>query len=232
MSSAVAAARKRRAGIQSVPPSMTPSQSQNPPVGQPSQQPPAGLTLQQVINVINARLLTLENAEKERKERESVGSNSISLQNITTNVSAASSSEPLQDDEIEIPIGEILADYNQRFEILTQEIADLKELVLKLQSYTMDVNRTLLEDRFIISTENAAASTTDLSESTHQSLDTTAAIASNSDVIQDNFEISDNLPIQMNGLNDSTISPAPITPIAVSAVNKKKGAQKNVSIPI
>jgi len=46
---------------------------------------------------------------------------------------APAADTPLQDDEVEIPIGKILSDYNQRFEILTQELADLKNMILKLQ---------------------------------------------------------------------------------------------------
>jgi hypothetical protein len=37
-----------------------------------------------------------------------------------------------------------------RFDILAREIADLKDVVLKLQAYTMDVNKTLLEERIHI----------------------------------------------------------------------------------
>ena len=41
-----------------------------------------------------------------------------------------------------------LADeFNSKFEILAQEVADLKDIVLKLQSYTMEVNKTLYEER-------------------------------------------------------------------------------------
>jgi hypothetical protein len=42
---------------------------------------------------------------------------------------------------------EILSDFNNRFEILAEEINNLKDIVLKLQSYTMDVNKTLLDER-------------------------------------------------------------------------------------
>jgi hypothetical protein len=37
---------------------------------------------------------------------------------------------------------------NNRFEILAREISDLKEIVIKLQSYTMDVNKVLLTEKF------------------------------------------------------------------------------------
>ena len=35
-------------------------------------------------------------------------------------------------------------------DIIVEEIANLKDIVLKLQSYTMDVNKTLLEERINI----------------------------------------------------------------------------------
>jgi len=40
---------------------------------------------------------------------------------------------------------EILQEFNGRFEMLAHEIDDLKNLLLNLQKYTMDVNRKLLE---------------------------------------------------------------------------------------
>lgn len=143
----VAAARKRRAGIQqqpvgppgTQPPGFGNAQQQQPP--QPQQGNPGGLTLQQVITVINNRLLTLETAEKERRENPSVGFAGGNVEG----------GETLKDGEVEIPIGEILSEYAERFDFLTQELADIKEIVLKLQSYTMDVNRTLLEERLPLS---------------------------------------------------------------------------------
>ena len=37
--------------------------------------------------------------------------------------------------------------FDRRFELLAEEINNLKDLLLKLQSYTMDVNKTLMEER-------------------------------------------------------------------------------------
>jgi hypothetical protein len=229
MSSAVAAARKRRAGIQSAPTMGMGGPPQNNPVGQPMPQngapgapPQNGLTLQQVINVINGRLLTLENAEKERKEREAAGPAVASPSAFSLNAPAET---PLQDDEVEIPIGEILSDYNQRFEILTQELADLKNLVLKLQSYTMDVNRTLLEDRFVIPA-------TDLGEVSNSVILDDAEVAVTdvdtgvSEPVVVDAAPAENITIQVDGLNEPTIE-APLAPVA--GANKKKGG-KNVSI--
>ena len=42
---------------------------------------------------------------------------------------------------------EFQAEYDSRFNLLVTEINQLKDIVMKLQSYTMDVNKTLLEER-------------------------------------------------------------------------------------
>ena len=83
---------------------------------------PSGLTLPQVINVIDNRLITLETFMKESK--------------------GGSSSEDLTND--------FMNEMQSRYEILAQEIGELKDIVLKLQTYTMDVNKALLEERIHI----------------------------------------------------------------------------------
>ena len=45
---------------------------------------------------------------------------------------------------------EILQEFNGRFEMLAHEINDMKNLVLNLQKYTMEVNRRLLEKAGIL----------------------------------------------------------------------------------
>ena len=42
---------------------------------------------------------------------------------------------------------EILDEFNARFEIMAEEIANLKNIVMNLQMYTMEVNKQLLEER-------------------------------------------------------------------------------------
>ena len=44
----------------------------------------------------------------------------------------------------------IIDEFNTRFEMFATEIADMKDMILKLQSYTMDVNKMLLEERIDI----------------------------------------------------------------------------------
>lgn len=44
-------------------------------------------------------------------------------------------------------LNNIISEFNSRFEILAKEIDDIKNMLLKLQSYTMDVNKMLVDER-------------------------------------------------------------------------------------
>jgi hypothetical protein len=102
-----------------------PQQSQSQP--QPPQKPMGtGLTLPQVISVIDNRLIHLENFVKENK---SIDNASLPPAEISP---------------------EFIEEVQTRFDILAREISDLKDVVLKLQSFTMDVNKSLLEERIHI----------------------------------------------------------------------------------
>lgn len=131
MSQANAAARKRRAGGASFEPA-------NPTPQTPQQQlkpgAPAGLTLPQVIAVVDARLITLETFMKDTKNAP------VKAQTAQTSAQVQISDETIED----------INDLNDKFDILANEIADLKDIVLKLQSYTMEVNKTLMEERITI----------------------------------------------------------------------------------
>ena len=119
MSTALAAARKRRAPPQ-----------QNETVTTPQTQPnvnATGLTLPQVISIIDKRLVNLETFVK------------------TTNEQTKSADVTQSQDNAQL--NEVISEYNSRFELLAEEIGNLKDIVLKLQSYTMEVNKTLMEER-------------------------------------------------------------------------------------
>jgi len=133
--SAVAAARKRRAGP------MPPDPAKNVPVvSQPPSQPaPSGLTLPQVIALVDKRLVVLEKFmnDSSTKEPTIVSSTPLPIEPQTS----AISDETLQD------IHDVLDDYNARFILLSEEIGNLKDIILKLQSFTMDVNKKLVDER-------------------------------------------------------------------------------------
>lgn len=138
MSQALASARKRRA------PNAEPPQPQiqnNRPNGQPNGQP-QGLTLPQVISLVDKRLVTLETFMTETKN-----SNFQNLQNMQ-NVQNVQSKVP--ENAIPSNLTEILDEFNSRHELLADEIGSLKNLVMSLQSYTMDVNKMLLQERIKI----------------------------------------------------------------------------------
>ena len=91
---------------------------------QPIPQPiatPTGLTLQQFISALDKRVVSLETS---------------------LNTTIKDSTEPT--------VTDIIDEFNSRFEMFATEIADMKDMLLKLQSYTMDVNKMLLEERIDI----------------------------------------------------------------------------------
>lgn len=121
MSNANASARKRRApqSLENTPPP-APISSRQPATATPSSN---ALTLPQVIALFDSRLVKLEKSVNEPK-------------NIVSN----------KDSGIEFN-NDILNEINSRFELLAEEVSNIKDIVLKLQSYTMEVNKTLLEER-------------------------------------------------------------------------------------
>uniref|UniRef100_A0A6C0JZP9 Uncharacterized protein n=1 Tax=viral metagenome TaxID=1070528 RepID=A0A6C0JZP9_9ZZZZ len=128
MSASLAAARKRRGvTIQETPTVMQSQQS-------PAQ--PVGLTLPQVIALVDKRLITLETFMKEQKENP-----------IPPQVQQSSGVQSLNNDILKTEIENMADEFNNRYELLASEIQSIKDIVIKLQSYTMEVNKTLMEER-------------------------------------------------------------------------------------
>tara|TARA_B100000123_G_scaffold272447_1_gene255189 strand:+ start:1465 stop:1995 length:531 start_codon:yes stop_codon:yes gene_type:complete len=117
MSAANASAIRRRAG-NNPSTSATPTTNNDLQANQPQQK---GLTIQQVISNFDRRIKELELKP-------------INQNNISTEDSTVFSRE-------------IIEEYNSRFEIIANEIADLKNAMLKLQTFTMEVNKSLHDDR-------------------------------------------------------------------------------------
>ena len=134
MSTALASARRRRAGPEAVAPApgvrqTTPqpnfpgvTQQQSPQPTQSNMGP--GLTLPQVIALVDKRLNHLEGFVQ------------------TQMLNPA----PKEDDQLK----SIVEEYNARFDIIADELASLKDTIMKLQTYTMEVNKTLMEERIRI----------------------------------------------------------------------------------
>ena len=123
MSQAHAAARKRRAGGASISGMPDPVAQQTSPAG-------AGLTLPQVIALVDKRLVTLETFMRDTK--------TAVLAPAQTQVQAQAPSAI--DDEM-------LDEINTKFDLLAGEVAELKDMLVKLQSYTMEVNKKLFDER-------------------------------------------------------------------------------------
>lgn len=128
MNNSNAAAKKRRAGIQ---PNTTPETSSQPVQSQST----SGLTLPQVIAVIDQRLINLESFMKESKDADNGQNNQISSEEMGEDTGIVMDTK-----EFTTFVDEI----NHRFQLLADEINSLKDTVLKLQGYTMDVNKILL----------------------------------------------------------------------------------------
>jgi hypothetical protein len=140
MSTSNAAAIRRRtseSGKQTAPQF---SQQQQQPTQQNVNTP--SLTLPQIIAVIDKRLINLETFAKDAKEN---GFSQLAP------AATETSSPQDQQEENGVPkevFNTIVNEYNHRFEILAIEINNLKDVILKLQTFTMDVNKKLVEDRF------------------------------------------------------------------------------------
>jgi hypothetical protein len=146
MSASLAAARKRRGVTIQEPPAVA-----QPPQAQSQQQ--AGLTLPQVISLVDKRLITLETFMKEQKDN----------QDQQPQVQQSTDVQSINADIIKTEIENMAEEFNNRYELLASEIQSIKDIVLKLQSYTMEVNKTLMEERVRIlsDVENSANITID-----------------------------------------------------------------------
>lgn len=131
MSTALASARRRRAGPEAVAPAPGVRQTTpqpNFPGSTPQQNMGAGLTLPQVIALVDKRLTTLEMiAQTQNSSQVDTDSSDVANQ-----------------------LKSVIDEYNARFDIIADELALMKDTILKLQTYTMEVNKSLMQDRIRI----------------------------------------------------------------------------------
>lgn len=146
MSSALASAKRKRA----VP---EPAPQQKPGIGRAfppgsntltsasaaSSMPTGPLSVPQAFSLFDKRIRTLEVFMEDSK------SGNISLDGLKLEADVGTAKESTTDTPNNL--AEIFDEYNARFDILAEEIANLKNIVLSLQSYTMEVNKTLMEER-------------------------------------------------------------------------------------
>jgi hypothetical protein len=131
MSQSLASAKKRRAPAA---PSLAEQQMQQQQSSQQSMANSNLLTLPQVIQIVDKRLTVLEKF---------MNDSTATIQLNDTSVSGESK------EVVDIPSNfkEIIDEFDKRYELLAEEIVNIKNIVLSLQSYTMEVNKTLMEER-------------------------------------------------------------------------------------
>uniref|UniRef100_A0A6C0DBY0 Uncharacterized protein n=1 Tax=viral metagenome TaxID=1070528 RepID=A0A6C0DBY0_9ZZZZ len=147
-----------------------------PSINQTQQQ--SGLTLPQVISVFDNRLILLEKFMNETKLNPITNNGSNEPNNQTTNNQTNIQEKPNFNAMEHVSINDfntIINEFNNRFELFAHEISDLKEIILKLQSYTMDVNKILLEEKNILNsyvvTNNNLANTNEETSNTNNNSD-------------------------------------------------------------
>jgi hypothetical protein len=115
-----------------------------------SEQPPVDskfMTIQQVINLITTRLITVENFinDFDNKPKPVFQGNSAVSGNLdsgSVNVDYSKIEEICRS-----LVEEHISEFDHRYAILAEEISNLKHIILNLQSYTMEVNKVLMEER-------------------------------------------------------------------------------------
>lgn len=100
------------------------------------------ISLQQALQLLSGRIIKLEKNIQETKNNEQTNQviQNVEELNIETIVERVAQSQ-------------IFEEFNARYEILASEILTLKHIVMKLQSYTLDINKTLVEERIQILSE-------------------------------------------------------------------------------
>ena len=140
MSASNAAAVRRRVGNQNNPPApggASVASSVPNPNNSSTTTKQTGMTLQEVISHFNKKIQSLE--ENVSKISPSMANGSSSTSGVTPN-----------SEELNV----IFSEFNDRFELFAQEIALMKDQLLKLQTYTMDVNKVLYEERVRVLSNN------------------------------------------------------------------------------
>jgi hypothetical protein len=99
------------------------------------------MSLQQVISVFDKRLLHIESIIA--KEQQLISGNSVPVEQPSIN------NEQVQE-MIQHYLNPHISEFDHRYQLLATEIANLKQIVLKLQAYTLDVNKSLIEERIQI----------------------------------------------------------------------------------
>ena len=177
------------------------------------------MSLQQVITVFDKRLLTLEKAiiENDNNTNNTVttGTN-VSINNELNTEYIEKTMESFRED-ITVTLNEQSKEFDYRTTVLANEITNLKEIVLKLQTYTMDVNKLLLDERAFIYSEHE--------ENIKIEID---------DINQELTDFTENISEELNESNEEEVQlqeeeEAPIQVIESNEKKKSKRKRKDKS---
>lgn len=127
--SSAALARKRRANMPTT--STVPDSNQSGMSTTPTSQTRMNLTIPQVLSVFEKRIMEIEKRLVTQSTDEKVDNNK----------------------EISNDMRQVFDEYEERFEMLLTQINQMKEMLNVLQTYTMSVNKTLLERSGILNQE-------------------------------------------------------------------------------
>ena len=135
MSSSLASAKRRRAGVQpQVTETVTPPVT--PPVTEAAPPPANGrMSLPQLLNNFESRLKSIETSKPVIENEKPM----------TFNVT-----DPETGIQKKMSLSEYMTDMDNKFFMLADEITSMKDILIKLQSFTMEVNKTLMEERIRI----------------------------------------------------------------------------------
>jgi hypothetical protein len=158
------------------------SQSNSKPVASVAPQQ-TGFTLPQVISVIDTRLVTLEKFMRETKNNQ-INQESPIQYNIQETSQIERSSERTETGISVEFFNQVVDEFNERFSLFAQEISEMKDIVLKLQTYTMDVNKTLLEERIQVFS--------DLNSPIESTLPGNNLVTLTSDIVEHDSEVNQN----------------------------------------
>jgi hypothetical protein len=137
MSGSLASAKAKRAGIATSIPTPQPVPTVQ---GQPSQ---TKMTFQQVITVIDNRMTKLEEEIKKKAGQ------------VTAQV-------PAQVQPKDQVTKSQMEEMENKFMMLAEEITTMKDVIMKLQTFTMEVNKTLFDERMQIMSDTGTIKTDDI----------------------------------------------------------------------
>lgn len=135
MSNSLASAKRRRAGM-TPEPTLTPTTTTTPTPPQPAAN--GRMSLPQLLNNFENRLKAVEYNKQDT---------------VTETPMSFSVTDPDTGTIKKMSLSDYMTDMDNKFYMLAEEITSMKDIIIKLQSFTMEVNKTLMEERVRILSE-------------------------------------------------------------------------------